>query len=200
MKKHILVVLFVSVSAFAFGQLPFSFGPKIGLNVSKLSTDVSQITTAAKTGLQIGAFVRLGNKTYIQPELMFSGRGGIFESIITPDKNGTIEQHYSLKTLDVPVLIGTKVINAPLAKLRIYAGPVASFVLSKSWKIGDLEQAEEDIKLKNAIWSATFGAGVDILMLTLDVRYELGLNNISSDNVTSVKNNMWNISLVCKIL
>jgi hypothetical protein len=195
MKKHILVAVFLSFATFAIGQLPFSFGPKIGLNISKLSTDVSAITTAAKSGLQIGAFVRLGNKTYIQPELMFSGRGGIFEGI-TPDKNS----NFSLKTLDIPVLIGTKVINAPLAKLRIYAGPVASFVLTKSWKIGDIEQAEDDIKLKNAIWSATVGAGVDILMLTLDVRYELGLNNISSDNSSSVKNNMWNISLGWKIL
>jgi len=199
MKKHILVAVFLSFATFAIGQLPFSFGPKIGLNISKLSTDVSAITTAAKSGLQIGAFVRLGNKTYIQPELMFSGRGGIFETI-TPTKNGSVEQHFSLKTLDIPVLIGTKVINAPLAKLRIYAGPVASFVLSKSWRIGDIEQAEDDIKLKNAIWSATVGAGVDILMLTLDVRYELGLNNISSDNISSVKNNMWNISLGWKIL
>jgi hypothetical protein len=49
-----------------------------------------------------------------------------------------------------------------------------------------------------------FGAGVDVLFLTLDVRYELGLNNLYNTppdgTVYDLKNNLWRVSLGWKIL
>jgi hypothetical protein len=45
------------------------------------------------------------------------------------------------------------------------------------------------------------GAGIDVLFMTLDVRYEIGLDNIyaGSDDAT-MKNNIFNVSLGIKIL
>ena len=201
MKRQILLISMLFVTMMSFSQI--SFGPKVGINLSRLSTDIgetiSDIKEQSKSGFQIGAFVRIGNKTYIQPELLFSGRGGKQE---LTHEIGTDKLNYSIQTLDIPVLVGTKLINTPLAKIRIYAGPVASFVLSKTLSINEIEQIEEDIKLKNAIWAATFGAGVDVMMFTFDIRYELGLNDLNdgSAGINSIKNNMFNISLGWKIL
>jgi hypothetical protein len=57
----------------------------------------------------------------------------------------------------------------------------------------------------NVNWGLQFGAGVDFLFLTADVRYELGLNNIykTPEGATvdpTIKNNVFFISLGWKIL
>ncbi len=201
MKKSALLLTFLLAGSFLFGQL--SFGPKIGINLNRLSTDlgenIAMIKEQSKSGLQIGAFARLGGKTYFQPEIMISGRGGKFE--FTPTGGSNIDKYeYSMTALDVPLLIGNKIFNTPVAKLRIFGGPVASFALNKKLKINNLEQTAEDIHLKDAVWAATLGAGVDVLMFTLDVRYEFGLNNISSETGQSIKPRLFNVSLGYKIL
>ncbi|MEJ5301822.1 MAG: PorT family protein [Bacteroidales bacterium] len=201
MKKSALLFAFLLSGCFVFGQL--SFGPKIGINLNKLSTDMGENVTMlkeqSKSGLQFGAFARLGGKTYFQPEIMISGRGGKFN--FTPTGGSNLENYeYSMTALDIPLLIGNKIFNTPIAKLRIFAGPVASFNLNKKLKINNIEQTAEDIHLKDAVWAATLGAGVDVLMFTLDVRYEIGLNNISSETGQSIKPRLFNVSLGWKIL
>ncbi|PKP20559.1 MAG: hypothetical protein CVU06_10525 [Bacteroidetes bacterium HGW-Bacteroidetes-22] len=105
-------------------------------------------------------------------------------------------------TMDIPVLVGTKVFSLPMVNVRVFAGPIASFIISKDLTISNLVPDDNQIKLKDAIWSAAIGAGVDVMMFTLDIRYEFGLNNISNDSETysSMKSNTFNVSLGWKIL
>lgn len=201
MKKSALLFIFLLSGCFVFGQL--SFGPKIGINLNKLSTDMGEnvimLKEQSKSGLQFGAFARLGGKTYFQPEIMISGRGGKFN--FTPTGVSNLENYeYSLTAIDIPLLIGSKIFNTPIAKLRIFAGTVASFNLNKKLKINNIKQTTEDIHLKDAVWAATLGAGIDVLMFTLDVRYEIGLNNISSETGQTIKPRLFNVSLGWKIL
>jgi hypothetical protein len=164
-----------------------------------MGENVTMLKEQSKSGLQFGAFARLGGKTYFQPEIMISGRGGKFN--FTPTGGSNLENYeYSMTALDIPLLIGNKIFNTPIAKLRIFAGPVASFNLNKKLRINNIEQTAEDIHLKDAVWAATLGAGVDVLMFTLDVRYEIGLNNISSETGQSIKPRLFNVSLGWKIL
>jgi hypothetical protein len=88
-----------------------------------------------------------------------------------------------------------------MVNVRAFAGPIASFIISKDLTIGNLVPEKDDIKLKNAIWSAAIGAGVDVMMFTFDVRYEFGLNNISDDEASfsSMKSNTFNVSLGWKV-
>ena len=199
MKKSILIIVLAFIASVGFAQL--SFGPKLGVNISKLSTDFdipsTEILDATKAGVQLGAYVRVGTKVYVQPELLFSIRGGQTGYLDEAEK--LIKGDYKMSAIDIPVLVGVKAINLPLVKVRAYAGPVASFVISKNFSINDVEQSIDDLNPKDAVWSATIGAGVDVLMLTLDVRYELGLNNLSGLDGTTLKNNMFNVSLGWKI-
>ncbi|HNQ59769.1 MAG TPA: porin family protein [Bacteroidales bacterium] len=199
MKKIILSVVFVIIGAQVFSQI--TFGPKIGINLNHLSTDFDQMITdvknESKSGLQIGAFLRIGGKTYFQPELLYSARGGKFTGI--PQGETKESQYtYSMDAIDIPFLVGSKIINIPFVKVRIFAGPVASFFLDKEMKKDDNKEDQE--QLKDGVWALTLGAGVDILMFTLDMRYELGLNNISNTPGQSIKNNLFNITLGWKIL
>ena len=199
MKKIILSVAFVIIGAQVFSQI--TFGPKIGINLNHLSTDFDQMITdvknESKSGLQIGAFLRIGGKTYFQPELLYSARAGTSTGIRQGETKES-QSTYSMDAIDIQFLLGTKIINIPFVKVRIFAGPVASFFLDKEMKKDDNKEDQE--QLKDGVWALTLGAGVDILMFTLDMRYELGLNNISNTPGQSIKNNLFNITLGWKIL
>lgn len=204
MKKFTLFLTALVISGSLFSQI--SFGPKIGINVSSLSTsladDLASIKESSKTGFQLGAFVRIGTKFYVQPELLYSVKGGVLEVAGDAINPLGVKSEYKMGTMDIPVLVGTKLFSLPMVNVRAFAGPIASFVISKDLTIGNLVPDDNDIKLKNAIWSAAIGAGVDVMMFTLDVRYEFGLNNISDDATTfsSMKSNTFNVSLGWKIL
>jgi hypothetical protein len=199
MKKSILIIFLALLTTVSFAQL--SFGPKLGVNISKLSTDFDEdldaVMDATKAGVQLGAYVRVGSKVYVQPELLFSIRGG--QTGYYNQAKELVQGDYKMSAIDIPVLVGVKALNLPLVKVRAYAGPVASFVISKNFSVNDVEQSINDLNPKDAVWSATLGAGVDVLMLTFDVRYEMGLNNISGLDGTTLKNNMFNVSVGWKI-
>jgi hypothetical protein len=88
-------------------------------------------------------------------------------------------------------------------------GPVASFVTNKEVK-NKVDSYIEPIKqadIKDAIWSLQLGVGADVMMFTLDIRYNLGLtkiiNNveIEGEPVTfDSKSNGFNITLGWKLL
>ena len=198
MKKAILISAMLFMAVLAFGQ--FTLGPKVGFTMSKLKTNFEDVTEEVKSGFQFGAFVRIGEKIYVQPEVMFVTKGGIIkeESMNTKTK-------VNLSSIQVPLLVGYRILNLKVVNLRIHAGPAISFVTKKEITITTTsgEEAFDDSHIKDAIWSMQLGAGIDVLMFTLDVRYEWGLNNIwdPKDGPSyDMKNNLWNISLGWKIL
>ena len=69
MKKAILFSALIFLSSAIFAQ--FTIGPKIGFTMSKLSTNIEDVTEDMKTGFQFGAFARFGKKLYVQPEVLF---------------------------------------------------------------------------------------------------------------------------------
>jgi len=198
MKKHVILLLLLTLSsAFVFGQ--FTIGPKVGYNASKLSTNLDTVSSNFKSGFQFGVFVRIGKKLYFQPELYYTTQGGVFESNVN-----NWEQKVNIGSLDLPLLVGFKMLNAKIVNLRILAGPLASFVVNKSVKdaggiLGPIETAD----LNSINWAVQVGAGVDVLFMSLDVRYQIGLNNLIkdiNDATINSKNNVWVVSLGFKIL
>ena len=195
MKKLLILLIVVFAALENFGQ--FSLGPKIGYTTSKLSTDFDSIQESIKSNFQIGAFFRFGKKLYLQPEIYYATSGGTLK-IEGTDLKETIK----MKNLGIPVLVGFKLINAKVFNLRIIAGPVANLILDKTVEFSDLIQDPlQDSDFKNIAWGIDVGAGVDVFFLTLDVRYEIGLNNIytGADSQT-IKSNVFIVSLGWKIL
>lgn len=179
MKKIILILVAVSMVQLASAQ--FNLGIKIGYNTSKPSIDQSQIKTDLKNSFQFGVFTRLGNKVYVQPELNWLTQGGIFKDTEGKIWNSPFKQTVKLNTVQVPVMIGYKLINLKIVNLRGHLGPVASFVTDKTIKTDDWSGYIDPIKgkdVKDILWSAQIGMGVDVLMFSLDIRYNIGLTKM----------------------
>ena len=201
MKKIIVILLLFFPGLFSaetmFGQL--SVGVKVGYNASKLSTNIDSVKSNFKSGFQFGAFVRIGKKLYVQPELYYTTQGGVFTS-----NTQNWKQTIKIGSLDVPVLVGYKLINAKMVNLRILAGPEASFVVNKSIAEGGTSTGPlTNGDLKSVNWSIQAGAGVDVWKFTLDIRYQIGLNQLVSEVQNykfDSKNNVWVVSLGFKII
>ncbi len=201
MKKFTLILTLFLAANFAFGQ--FSIGPKIGYNTSKLTADASDIKTDLKNNFNFGVFVRLGKKIYVQPEVNWLTRGGVFKN---DQAAQPIKEEIDIKTIEIPVLVGWRIINLGVANIRILAGPSASIVQNNEIKTFEGEGYIAPIKdsdIKDMIWGFNIGGGVDVLMFTIDVRYQMGLNEV----ITKVENfdfnsksNVFAVSLGWKIL
>ncbi len=196
--KKILCLLFIALAGFSVkAQVPgFTLGPKVGANFSNFSADQSQIESEIRSSLNFGAFVRFGNKIYLQPELMFMNREG---DISLTDLQGS-NKSIHLKTLDIPVLIGAKVIDAKALNVRILAGPVASLALNRDITTENWESGITSDDIRNANWGIQIGGGVDFLMLTLDLKYEFGISDFSKTDGLTLKNNLFVVGLGWKIL
>lgn len=194
MKKLLFLLTALLITGAANAQ--FSFGPKIGVNLSQVTTNLNTINDEMKTGLQIGAFARIGSKVYFQPELLYS-TGGVKLSNVPVGSPSDI----TVKSIDVPLMLGTRILNLKVANVRIMAGPVASFVVNKQVDYNGAYTATKEVSIKNANWKAQFGAGVDVLMFTLDVRYSYDLNRSMDQQANEFKwdRNSVNLTLGWKL-
>ncbi|MBI9034990.1 MAG: PorT family protein [Bacteroidales bacterium] len=212
MKKHVMIFALMIISSSLFAQL--TFGPKIGWNANTLTTDLSTIKEEAKGNIKFGVFARLGKKYYIQPEINFMKMESDFNTQVIPlNFQNPVEatQSLTLQKLDIPILLGVRIIDTKLANVRVFGGPVASMILNKKMSLTantDGSEFETDQKdkiftednFKNSSWSLNLGAGVDVLMFTLDVRYSFGLSNVYLDDFKDLKDKAFMVSLGWKIL
>jgi hypothetical protein len=207
MRKTILTITLMTLVLSTFAQLPFAIGIKGSINSSKITTDnysVGNLTYAnfksdAKSGYNLGAFARLGTKIYLQPELLYCVRN-------SESHSGSTSQTLKLKTIQIPVLLGIKVIDLKLASIRAFTGPAMSYVLKGSdITYANITGSAGDPKnYKNNIWDWQLGAGVDVGPIVVDVRYEWGLSNTSGGNISQVgfvnKGNTLTFSLGFKFI
>ena len=206
MKKLIIIAISIFIVSTGFAQMKgLTLGPKIGVNFSKISDNVEGLKESMKPGFEIGAFVRIGQKLYFQPEAMFKTKGGKFD--VEGTNTSDVSYKVKLQTVDVPLMIGVRFLDLKAVNIRLMLGPVASFVLNKDIDTDDNSNPVfEKSDFKDINWGFQGGAGIDVLFLTLDVRYELGLNNIYdgkdvvSGKAIDFKNNLWSVTLGFKIL
>ncbi len=194
MKRIALFAFLLVLSTTTFAQKFFSLGPKAGFTTSKLTTNDAAIVNDFKTNFTGGLFIRLGSRTYVQPEVNFATKGGILNSSNVSFASRTI----NLKTIEVPILLGSKVFDFGIANFRFLAGPVGTYLLDKEVSFSSVPSVDATI-FKELSWSAQAGMGVDILMFTLDVRYEFGLSDLFSEASIDGKTALFNVSLGWKL-
>ncbi|MBS4058112.1 MAG: PorT family protein [Bacteroidetes bacterium] len=179
MKKTIL--LFAMLLSVISLSAQFSFGPKIGYTTSKLSADQSDITSDLKNSFLYGAFVRLGSKVYLQPEINWYTSGSVFKSPSLGGGLSPIEQEINLKNIQIPLYIGFKLADLKLMNIRAQAGPTATIIVDKtidSKSGGGFIAPIKEADISDLNWGFQFGAGIDVLMLTLDIQYYVGITKM----------------------
>lgn len=188
MKKIILSALAVFVFGFANAQ-ETKFGLKAGLNIAnqKFEVEGSSMTANSIVGLQVGGFteIKVDDKFAIQPEVLLSTEGSKLKA------DGE-ELLFNLSYINVPVM--AKFYPAP--KFNIQAGPQLGFLVSAKGKYngGSKEDIKDDLKSTN--FGVNFGAGYEFTENCLiDLRYNLGLSNISDSDGGEIKGSVFSIAL-----
>ncbi len=196
MKKISLSLALLFCSFFAFSQvLPsFQLGLKGGMNLSKFNTS-NTFSSDNQAGYYVGLWARIGAAgIHLQPELYLSGKN----TTLVDEKTGA-ENKVKFTSLDVPVLVGTK-IGAAGVGIRLNTGPVVSFVLSDDQSFSQASSSVFNGNFKDQAFAWQFGAGLDIGKLGVDLRYELGLSKINSAAYTSsTKLNLFTLGLALKL-
>ena len=189
MKKVIFAAAFLLCFSFANAQI--NFGIKAGYNSSLGGNDLGSITNGSynlnsvkseyKNGFQAGAFLRLGfNKVYFQPELLYAMGKKSYNMSVTDENSNTttFDKNVTISTVDVPLLLGFKVLDLKLANIRVFAGPKLRFNAGstldyKNITGGGFNTADLQQDVKAAQLGLEAGFGVDVLMLSLDFRYQV---------------------------
>ena len=190
MKKTLMTILLVVLAATTFA-VTFDLGVKVGYNSSKLTTNTSTFSADPEGGYNFGAFGRFGGKFYFQPEFLYVVNNGGFTVGATTDA-------IKMKSIQVPLLLGFKLLDLKVAKLHAFTGPAVAFAT------GYESDKNLTYNIKNSTWDYQLGAGIDVLIFTLDLRYSWGISDkldtsALNTNFTS-KVNAFRVSLGIKLL
>jgi Outer membrane protein beta-barrel domain len=159
------------------------FGLKAGVNVSTVPvTDDNDLKS--KAGLHLGGFAHIHVSPHfaVQPELVYSMQGGKRD-------NTTLRLNY----INVPVLAQYMTNDG----FRLQTGPQVGFLTSSKTKTGNVE-INQDNNFSAIDFSWAFGASYLLPSadgLGFDLRYNVGISNISDNNGTTARNNVLQLGI-----
>lgn len=189
MNKTLLLLCILSLSFSAFAQ-KISWGPKISISSPTLKlSDLSSIgmenqavslldQSNPSIGFQLGIFARasfLG--FYVQPEVLLSNSSSEISYSDLSDVENPLDLvgDVKLNKLDVPLLFGKRFFKI----LRVNGGPVFTLLLSQNVNQPNNTAKEIETNYKDSTVGAQLGIGLDLAIVTIDLRYEIALQNIS---------------------
>ena len=181
MKRSILEPLFILACAtISYAQTVGGLGFIGGLNYNGNGNYFESIDANAKNpdknvGYHLGIFYKIGDRVYLKPELLF-----------TSTKSDYDGDDFKMQKLDLPVLVGIKVIGP----LSVFAGPSFQYILDSEFDGISINNIENDFSL-----GFNFGVGVNIKKIGIDLKYERGFskneaifigNNLGDDVVSKI--------------
>ncbi|MBR6489292.1 MAG: PorT family protein [Muribaculaceae bacterium] len=188
MRKTIiaLVCMFIAIGS-AMAQKTFTFGPKIGVDLTHFWGSGTQLYDGGnyvQMNYQVGLFAeyRAGDVFAIAPEVVFASQGGIMKDTGIP--SGMKKFIYTTNYINVPLMIKFYVSEA----VSIDFGPQVGFnVYSKSH--GKWEDKDDNYKTtdrKKYTNTVDFGLGLGATYniasdVFVQARYTLGLTKIFKD-------------------
>lgn len=171
MKNSFLVIIaFLLVTSAA--QAQFSIGIKGGVNSQVNKPDDIVVPGDGgfdfgvknfKFGTQFGAYVRLGNKVFIQPELVFNSNRTDY--VFHESSVGEVIKNEKYQFLDLPVLVGFST-----GPIRLSAGPVGHYFLNSTSELTDYHGYSS--RFKEMTWGWQGGLTIGRGRFSADIRYE----------------------------
>ncbi len=186
MKKIILSTLVLGLLSFAAHAQ--YFGVKGGLNFSNLRTnDIND--SKIRTGYHFGAFVSLPitDGLAFQPELLYSTKGSTasYNEDLGPFVNANGDITLNLDYIDLPLLAVLKI--GDVAEIQF--GPYFGFLANSSvTATGDLEGSHnfDNDNFKNLDYGLAGGVAINLSLLQLGARYNLGLQKIQDSDTADL--------------
>ncbi|WP_128543095.1 porin family protein [Larkinella soli] len=175
---------FLLASFSSFAQVGGHFGVKAGVNSAKTAQDgPTRFYSRFKNDFHLGAMYRLRlNRIVLQPEALYSVKGGSFKEYTT----GRVTRN-NYNYLSLPLLVG----YIPTEGLTFQAGPEFSYALNTTRTNGPAKKNDLGIVV---------GVHYDFLDLaekfSLHLRYIHGLNDISGTPTVKYYNRTFQASIV----
>jgi len=208
MKKLIFItaLALTTIVSTSIAQDHFAVGLKAGYTSTQYTTNnlsnpthpsFNSVRNDARGGYVLGGYARIkliGNVSF-QPEMYFAKKSGLASYSLNNVSQG--EQGIDLYSWDIPLLANLTILDLKIVKVYGITGPVLSFVTKNASDVS-LQNISSKDDVSKANWGYQLGAGVQAWKLTLDARYEWGLNNVSNglSNIDfERKGNMLTISL-----
>jgi hypothetical protein len=217
-KSFLLIAMLLMLSSSMFAQ-DLDLGVKVGFQTPNLSYQKADIKSGFQNHLTFGLFGRIElGMLYVQPEVLYFKTQNIFsldmantsEGWTSP--SGQVTFTLNEANLQVPILVGAKVLDLGVMTLRAQAGPTANFTL-KSTTLFDKEftlinnQGEEHtvgdeddpqvFDTKSIAWGMQAGIGADFLgKITLDINYNFALSKVFGALNNTNLNNYFDFSNV----
>ncbi len=167
----LILVIAIIIPLSTNAQTAKGFGVKAGLNYNANGDYFESITTNAENpdrniGYHIGVFGKFGDQVYLRPEVVY-----------TSTKSDYSDDSFKMQKLDVPVLVGLKV----LGPISVFGGPSFQYILDSEFDGISINNIENDFSV-----GLNFGIGLNLNKLGIDLRYERGF---SDNEATFLGNN-----------
>jgi len=186
--RLLLLLLIILISLPSRAEVKFY--PQVGANATFLTENLTGITYSSSAGWQAGLSVQFGKMIHFQPGIFYkNSRKNLVLTVA-----GTSDE-VRANNLNIPALIGVKILPLKVVDLRINAGPSFSYLLSVGEN--DLNLTKDDYK--DVVWGLQAGLGLDVLVLSFDISYEFGLTDYIQyeilENIGTSKANILRVNL-----
>lgn len=165
-----LLLITVNLSA------QITVNPKVGVNVSGIDAKLEDFKAEARAGWNAGLDFRLGDGfLYLQPGAhYYSYTARLVQDLDNPN-DVALKDETTIQNLKLPVNLGLRLLgNNDFFQLHARGGIVPTYTLGVKERSGFALDKES---LKDWTFGANVGLGVDILFLTVDLNYEIGLTD-----------------------
>ncbi len=190
MNKLLKIFIFFCLATTSLQAQSFLFSPKVGANISSIESKLfSNEEIDVRGGWHAGIDIRAG-------EGLFFVHSGIYYQSMTAEilnTNGAIsfEEESKIKYLKIPMNLGLRITESGgLLNIHARGGIVPNLLVGLN-EVNGLTFDKDS--LHDFSLGANVGVGVDILILTLDARYEFGLTDMFKG--VDGKNNVFMLSV-----
>jgi hypothetical protein len=183
MKRFVSLAFPIFLVHFVFGQSNLvEFGLKGGVNIASFKIE-PEFNSDSRVGFHLGMLthIHLSDHFAAQPELMISSQGADYGN------DGKDKFSY----VNIPILV--QYMFGP--GFRVETGPQIGFLASAKSEQNDDDDIDIKDNFKTVDFSWAFGAGyLGNSGLGLDVRYNLGINDIEK-GADETSNRVWQVGL-----
>ncbi len=198
-----------------------NFGIKAGYNSSLTLGNFGSVTTGSYNlnsvksemgnNFHAGVFARVAmDKFYFEPELLYTMQKKEYQVTFEDVSNGevTLDKLVNVSAIDVPLLLGYKLIDLEILNVRAFAGPKFRFLAGSSLDFnniagGNFDLGQLEYETKKAKIGLEVGAGIDVFMFAIDARFNIIDNMVDAtyngETLARVPASTFVISLAWKI-
>ena len=152
-------------------------GIYMGANFMGVNMQSPDLSSQTQAGYQAGAYFRAGKILYGQAGLEYQHSRVDFTFSDTAD--AAMTGPVKLNMIKLPLYAGVNLLPMTdrVVNVRVYAGPTLGYIFNVPLNDVDLQLSD----FKQVRIDGTVGAGLDILLFSVDVGYNFGVNQLFTD-------------------